>query len=509
MDGKVWLVGVGPGDPDLITIKGREALERADVVVYDHYVSREFLDFVAEGAEVIYAGSQAGLPRISEDEIDQLMRHKAGEGKRVVRLIGGDPFVFGGGGEIAERLRRAGAPFEVVNGVTSSVAAPSYAGIPITYHGVSASFAVVDGGDSPELGDSPVDWSRLATAVDTIVMVGAVTNLAAVAAALVRHGRAPTTPAAVVSWGVHARQQIVSGTLDDIADQVAASDLTPPAVTVVGDVVRLRERMRWYDERPLFGKRVLVTRSRQQAAPLRRFLREEGATVLELPALELVETAAPEILDRVVAAMADGRYAWAVFTSANAVDLFFRRLDALGRDARVFATTKICAVGTEAAEALPRRGIRPDLVRDETVIERGEALLPEPSVGRRRVFVPRAGTTHPALVSSLRRAGAEVEEVPLYLTAIPREPDRQSLALLRSGEVDIVTFANSTAVTNLLGMLGGDTAPVERTTVACIGPITARTAREAGLTVEVVSEDDTAPGLVAALRRYYRTPAQR
>lgn len=502
MDGKVWLVGAGPGDPALITVRGREALIRAEVVVYDRFVSKEFLDDVAEGAEVVYAGAQAGVAGMSEEEIDQFLVRRAREGRQVVRLIGGDPFVFARGGEEAEALRIAGVPFEVVNGVTSSIAAPAYAGIPITYRGIADSFAVVSGEEDPEAVDSPVDWARLATAVDTLVLVWATDNLPKLMETLRRHGRAGETPVAVVSWGTHGRQETVVGTVMDIAEQAARAGVRSPAMTVVGEVVRLRERMRWYDDRPLFGKRVLVTRSRQRAGVLRERLREEGAEVIELPALEVVETAAPEIITRVMGALADGQYGWVVFTSANAADLFFRHLDASGRDARALGATKICAVGSEAAEALAAHGIRPDVVRAEGVVEAGGALDAR-ALGRRRVLVPRAGDTQPELIAALRRLGAEVEEIPLYVTSIPRRPNQESLGSLRRGEVDVVSFATSNAVTNLVNMLGGDLAGLRRATIACIGPYTARAARDLGLRVDVLPEDDSVPSLVRALREHY------
>lgn len=502
MDGKVWLVGAGPGDPDLITVKGREALERAEVVVYDRLVSKEFLDYVADGAEVVYAGRQPGLHEMTEEEIDQLLVHKAREGKRVVRLFGGDPFVFGRGGEEAMALHTAGVAFEVVNGVTSSVAAPAHAGIPITYRGVAASFAVVSGYEDPDAPDSPVNWPKLATGVDTLVFVIAADHLDHLAAALIRHGRAAETPVAVVSWGTNARQQTVVGTLADIAGRVAQAAVRRPTVTVVGEVVRLRDQMRWYDDRPLFGKRVLVTRSRQQAGALRRLLREEGAEVLELPALEVVETGEPAIIARVVSVLTDGQYAWAVFTSENAVEMFLRHLEAHGRDARAFGATKLCAVGVEAADALARHSLRPDVIWDEAVSEAEIGTLAGRALGRRRILVPRTGNIRPELIAALRRLGAEVEEIPLYVTAIPRQPNRESLGDLRRGAIDIVTFATSTAVTNLVNMLGGELEGLRRATIACMGPITAAAAREHGLRVDVATDQGGVQELVAALRAH-------
>lgn len=503
MTGKVWLVGAGPGDPGLITVKGRAALEAADVVVYDRFVPPDFLEYVAEGAEVIYASGQGSLHEMTEAEIDQLLIHKAREGKRVVRLVGGDPFVFGGAPEEALALRQAGISFEIVNGVTSSVATPAYAGIPLTFSGLASSFAVVTGDQETTGPAATVDWSRLATATDTLVLVEAVANLQAVCAALTSHGRPPETPVAVVSWGTHARQQTVVGTLADIARRVERAGLRSPAVTVVGEVVRLRDQLRWYDDRPLFGKRVLVTRSRLQASMLRRMLQEEGADVVELPALEVVETTAVEVIRRVLGVLTEGQYAWIIFTSGAAVDLLFRHLEDLGRDARALGATKVCAVGPGVAEALLRHGIRADVRTDDVVSEAVVAQIAGRGPTRRRVLAPRAEYGRPDLVAALRKMGVEVEEIGLYATAIPRQPNRESLARLRRGEIDIVTFPTSTSVTNVVRMLGGDLDGLCQATIACLSPLAARTARELGLRVDVVSDDASVSGLVNALRDHF------
>lgn len=503
MTGKVWLVGAGPGDPGLITVKGRAALERAEVVVYDRYVPDDFLEYVAEGAEVIYAGQQTGLREMTEDEIDALLVHKAREGKRVVRLIGGDPFVFGRGGEEAATLHAAGVPFEIVNGVTSSVATPAYAGIPLTYRDLAASFAVISGDEDPTRADSPVRWQQLATATDTLVLVEAAGNLPAVTAALIRYGRAPETPVAVVSWGTHARQETVVGTLATIATLVARAGVRSPAVTIVGEVVRLRDRLRWYDDRPLFGKRVLLARSRLQASVLRRLLQEEGADVVELPALEVVETTSPEIIGRVVGALADGQYSWVLLTSSAAVDLLFRHLTEQGRDARAFGSTRVCAIGPGTAEALARHGLRADLNPEEAVDDGVLMQMAGRGVGRRRVLVPRAEYARPDLVAALRKLGVEVEEVGLYVSAVPRLPSRESLGLLRRGEIDILAFPTVSSVENVAKMLGEDRECLRDTTIACLSPMIARTARERGLRVDVLSEDASIPGLVAALRAHF------
>jgi uroporphyrinogen III methyltransferase / synthase len=501
MNGKVWLVGAGPGDPGLITVKGREVLERADVIVYDRVVSSEFLENVSEGAEVVRAGAQPGLHEMTQDELNLFLVHKAREGKRVVRLKGGDPFIFGRGGEEAEALRAAGVPFEVVNGVTSAIAAPAHAGIPLTHREIATTFAVVSGSEE----DSPPDWARLANAVDTLVLMRATTNLGSIMAALQEHGRPASTPVAVIPWGENVRRETIVGTLAGIAEKAAAAGIEPPTVTIVGEVVLLRERLRWFDDRPLFGRRVLVTRTRQRAPELRRLLLAEGAEVVELPTAEIAETVAPEIIDRVVTALVDGQYGWAIFTSAGAVDRFFRHLGEQGRDARAFGITRIGAIGTAAVDALERHGIRSDARSEGPTASALVDALATRSVGRRRILLPRAENPPPDLIDGLRRLGAEVEELPLFVTSIPRQPNRESLGRLRRGEIDIVTFASATSVTNLTGMLGGDLSPLKQTVIACIGSVSADTARELGLKVDIVAPEPTPAGLTRAMRDRFAT----
>ncbi len=506
MSGKVWLVGAGPGDPGLITVRGHEALRRAEVVVYDRLVAPEFLEIVPEGAEVIYVGDQPGLHSVSQDEVNTLLIARAREGRAVVRLTGGDPFVLGPGDEEAAALRAAGVPFEVVNGVTSAIAAPAYAGIPITQTGLAATFAVVSGNEEREGPGAPIDWAKLATAVDTIILMD-VRNLASVAAAMLQHGRAADTPVAVVGWGTHARQQTVVGNLATITELSAGLPTDRPAVAVFGEVVRLRDRLRWYDDRPLFGRRVLVTRARQHASQLRQALLDEGAEVVELPAIEILETAAPEIVDRVIGSLDEGQYGWVIFASPNTVERFFRFLGERGKDARTFGDTRVCAAGPGTAEALLRNGIRADSAPADSSAEGIVRAFGSRALGRRRILVPRADLARPDIITGLRKQGAEVEEVPLYVSSIPRQPNRESLGRLRRGEIDIVTFATVSSVVNLLDMLGGDGSCLKAPVIACLNPLTAQAAREAGLRVDVEARDQSITGMVKALRSHASIPA--
>lgn len=503
MTGKVWLVGAGPGDPGLITVNGREALEQAEVVIYDWVLPEAFLDYTAEGTETIATGSQPGPSADSQADINALLVEKAREGKRVVRLKGGDPFVFGLGGEEIAALRANNIPFDIINGVTAAIAAPTYAGIPITYGDLATSFAVMWGSDRPERPSSTVDWSRLATAVDTLVLMWATADLDHIAEQLIHHGRPATTPVAVVGWGTRTKQRTVVDTLAGIADRVRAAGIEPPAVTIVGDVVSLRDRLRWYDDRALFGRRVLVTRARGQAPELIRMLTDQGADVVELPTAEVAETTAPEVIGTVVKTLVEGHYSWVIFTSPGAVDRFFRHLDGHERDTRAFGSTRVCAIGTGTAERLADHGLRADAAPAAAT---GAAVVKELSqrpTGRRRILIPRAENLPPDLLPGLRRLGVEVEDLPLYVSSVPLSPNRESLARLREGDIDVVTFASASGVANLAQLLGGDLSSLHKPVIACMGPVTAEEVRRLGLTPTIIGEDRTIAGLVRAICAHY------
>jgi len=514
--GTVHLVGAGPGDPGLITVVGLKRLKEADVVVYDRLVNEALLKEARPDAELMFVGKIAGESH-DQEAINRLLIKKAREGERVVRLKGGDPFVFGRGGEEAEALRTAGLPFEVVPGVTSAVAVPAYAGIPVTHRGLASTFAVITGHEDPEKPESSIDWAKLATAVDTLVFLMGTKTLPEIVEKLVANGRPPETPVAVIRWGTTPQQRTAIGTLRDIAARVEEAGITPPAITVVGEVVRLRERLSWFEDRPLFGKRVLITRTHRQASTLAGLLAAEGAIPVELPAIEIEPSADPAAVGAAIDGLRAGRYAWAVFTSANAVEPWFEHLLQRRLDARAFAVTEVAAIGPATAESLAAHGIVADLVPEEYVAESiVEALLPrlteaplaarpealEGSSGatKLRILVPRAEGARTELVEGLQAAGAEVDEVTLYRAAVPETAPAEALSLLRDGAIDIVTFTSSSTVRNLAAMLNGHIETLRRPLVACIGPITAKTAEELGLRVDVVALDYTVEGLVRAIR---------
>ncbi len=504
--GKVYLIGAGPGDPGLLTLKGQRCLAAADVVVYDYLANDALLVHARPDAERIYVGKRGGDHTLAQDQITALLVQQARAGKTVARLKGGDPFIFGRGGEEAEELRAAGIPFEVVPGVTSAVAAPAYAGIPLTHRDFTSSVAFITGHEDPEKPRSDIAWDKLATGVGTLVFLMGVGNLPEIVAQLTRHGRSPETPVALIRWGTRADQQTVTGTLRDIVDRVAAAKLKPPAVIVVGEVVALREKLRWAEDRPLFGRRIVVTRAREQASALAERLQAEGAEVLEFPAIEIVPPESWGPLDAAVGRIAE--YRWILFTSANGVRFFWERLRAAGRDARSLAPARVAAIGPATADALRARGIEPDLVPAEYKAEGILAALAAEPLAGARVLIPRATEAREALPAELEKRGAKVDVVPAYRTIQSTREAKSLQELLAARRVDAVTFTSSSTVTNFCQALGEAelAALLDGVTIACIGPITAGTAQQQGLTPHIVCADYTIPALVTALAAHFARP---
>jgi uroporphyrinogen III methyltransferase/synthase len=500
--GFVSLIGAGPGDPGLLTLRGAEALASADVVVHDYLANPALLVHARPDAELIYVGKKAGSHTRSQEEINALLVHRASAGLRVARLKGGDPFVFGRGGEEALALVDAGLPFEVIPGVTSAVAAPAYAGIPVTHRGLASSFAVITGHEDPTKEESAIDWSRLATGTDTLVFLMGVGNLPQIVAKLMAHGRPAETPVALVRWGTMPGQQAVSGTLADIVARVQAVDLKPPAVTIIGQVAGLRQQLHWFEDRPLFGQRVLVTRTRQQASALSARLQALGAEAIELPtiSISLPDDRAP--LDRAIAEVSS--YDWIIFTSVNGVGHFWEQLTGARLDARALHGVKLAAIGPATAARLEECGLRADYIPDEYVAEAVAAGLG--NVRGQRILLPRADIARPTLADLLRQGGATIVEVAAYRTLRPRVDADELRRLL--ARVTVATFTSSSTVRNLATMAQDAglelTRALAQATIACIGPITAATARELGLHVDVVAEAYTIDGLVEALLHHVR-----
>ena len=486
----VHLVGAGPGDPGLLTVRAAELLRRAEVVVFDRLAEASLLDLAPAAALRIDVGKQVGGP-VRQDAINALLVEHGKAGRMVVRLKGGDPFVFGRGGEEALALMEAGVAFEVVPGITSAVAVPAYAGIPVTHRGRSTSFTVVTG-HSRHGPDRPTDWEALARAGDTIIVLMGVSHRKVIAERLMAGGLPPDTPVAAITWGTRAAQRTVRTTLDGLA----AAAVEPPATIVVGQVAGLD--LAWFERRPLFGRRVVVTRSRDQASALVSRLASLGAEAIELPAIRIADPADGGAALRGAAAIT-ATYDWVILTSPRTVERFWPHL----RDARDLGTAKVACIGSGTVEALARFHVVADLVPDRFVAEGLlEAWPADPPDGRRgRVLLPRAAVARDVIPTELALRGWDVDVVEAYRTE-PADPDPE--ALERARTADAICFTASSTVTNYLRLAGGAAAipPV----VASIGPATSATARQAGLTVTVEAEDQTIDGLVTALTKALARP---
>jgi uroporphyrinogen III methyltransferase/synthase len=530
--GTVYLIGGGPGDPELVTQKAVRCLGRADLVLYDALVHPDLLKYCRPGAERVFVGKRAGRTHERQAQINERLIAAARDGRCVARLKGGDPYLFGRGSEEAEALSDARIPFEVVPGVPSPSAAMAYAGMSPTHRDLSSSVAYVTATESPEKDRSAHQWEKLATATQTLVIFMGMRKLDVLMKVLIENGRAPSCPAAVIQWASTPQQRTVVGTVADIAEKASAAGLGMPALTVVGEIVGLREKLRWYDTKPLFGRRVLVTRAREQSESLAQALREAGAHAVELPMISIEPPSDPEPLRRAIAQLAD--YTFVVFTSQNGVQAFFRALAAVGGDSRALGGRLVAAIGPGTAEALEPYGITPDVVPEDF---RGEALAeaiirahtgtapaagsggkssgaqpapPPPSAAGMplagvRVLLARAAVARDVLPDTLRAAGAEVDVVPAYETHGASAEARAKLReLLAAGELDVITFTASSTVHHTLKALAPDGPQLLKgLTLASIGPITTQTAIDQGLEVQVTAEEYTIEGLVLALTKHF------
>jgi len=504
--GRVYLVGAGPGDPGLITVKGLDCLKRADVVLYDRLLGMELLDSARPEAERVYVGKNSERRSMDQDEINRLLIENAQAGHTVVRLKGGDPFVFGRGGEEGEALARHGVPFEVVPGVSSATAVPAYAGIPVTHRGCASSFTVVTGHEATGKDSSSIAWDRLATGADTLIFLMAVANLADIVDKLVQNGLTPSTHVALIHQGTTPTQKTLIGTLADIATMAEEERIRPPAVLVLGEVVRLRERLRWFDSQPLFGKRVLVTRPVHQASAMNGLLRERGARPVEMPVIGIKDATDVKRLDETIRSLGD--YQWVVFTSANGVEAFGQRLKALGLDARRLAHTSIGAIGQATGGSLALLGLRADYVPEDHTSQGFLDGLDEREVKGLRFLLLRADIATPDLADGLAAMGADVSDVTAYRTVPTTDSISMGKEALLAGEIDVVTFTSSSTVRALVAALGPEWRAVNSAKVACIGPVTAATAVEADLRVDVEAGQHTVPGLVEAIEQYFQQEAE-
>ena len=502
MAGKLYLVGAGPGDPGLLTLKGKRCLELADIVIYDYLANPRLLDYARPDVERRLVSKHGGGARVEQETINALIVEHAGQGKVVVRLKGGDPFIFGRGAEEAAAARAAGIEFEIVPGVSSAIAVAAYAGIPLTHRQLASNVIFTTGYEYPTKAEPAVHWNELARSGSTLVILMAQRQLRANMSKLIRGGLDPETPVAIIEWGTRADQRTVVGTAATIAARAAEQDIKPPALAVVGAVVRLREQLNWFERKPLFGRRIVITRPRAQGTEFAEQLEAWGAEVVPFPTIDTMAPPSLAALDDAIQRAGD--FDWVVFTSANGVRMFFERLKAIGADVRQFSRARFAAIGPQTARALQAYCVRVETVPEEFRAEAVAAALAQVGVAGTRILLPRAAGARAVLPQQLREQGAIVEDVPTYTTVLPRA-DAEALrdSLLRD-KIDLVTFTSSSTVRNFVTLLDGSVAEVLRhVAVGCIGPVTADTARGYGMHVAIQPRTYTVPAFVEAIVQFY------
>lgn len=503
--GKVYLVGAGPGDPKLITVKALEALREADVVVYDRLASPNLLLHVKESAEKVYAGKKKNKHTLKQEEINQLLVDYALQGKTVTRLKGGDPYIFGRGGEEAEMLVKHGIEYEIVPGVSSFYAVPAYAGIPVTHRDYASSFYVVTGHETPEKLETTLNWEHITHAADTLIFLMGVSRIDFISEQLIKYGRSPSTPVAVIRWGTRAEQRTLVGSLSDIAELVREQNMLPPAVIIVGEVVQLREKLRWAEQRPLFGRRVLVTRSRTQSSEMIARIEQLGGEAVGFPVLQIApirDEARLAVLDQALQTL--DTYDWIVFTSVNGVKQFFSRHRALRLDIRKASRARFVAVGPKTAEALLDYGLPAEELPESYQAESlAELLLSKLEPGE-RVLIPRSAIAREVIPDTLRAAGYETDVVDVYDNVAVDTNADWIADMLQSGDIHVITFTSSSTVHHFISALqraGVEDATelANRCLIVCIGPITEAAAREHGLQVTAMAEEATIDSMIATL----------
>lgn len=491
----VYLIGAGPGDAGLLTLKAAEILKSAEVLIYDKLADKKILNFAPATCEKIYVGKSAGQHTLKQEEINKLLVEKSFAKKIVVRLKGGDPFVFGRGGEEGIFLRENKVDFEVVPGVTSAISVPAYAGIPVTHRGVATSFSVITGHEDPTKPESTICWEKISTATDTLIFLMGVENLPKITSMLIEHGRDAKTPAAVIQNGTKSTQKVLVSTLEKISAEVAEKNIKPPAIFVVGEVINLRENLQWFENKILFGKKILVTRTRQQASKLTRQLENLGAEVIEFPTIKISPPSDNfKSLDTAIKNLTT--FDWIIFTSANGVEKFFERLKFFKLDARIFCTAKIAAIGSATAEKLADFGIVADLVPAEF---RAEGLIAElkDKVAGKKILIARAEVARDILPRELEKLGADVTVAKVYKT----ESAAENFSKIADEKIDLVTFTSSSTVENFVAAFGADY--LQKVKTAAIGPVTAQTLKNFGVTADIVADEFTIAGLVEAIKKFF------
>jgi len=507
MKGKVYIVGAGPGDIGLLTVKGLKCLQKADVVVYDFHLNAQMLNYINDSAEFIYAGKRGGHHTMTQDEINRALIEKAKQGKVICRLKGGDPFVFGRGGEEAEALSKEGIEFEVVPGVSSAVAAPAYAGIPLTHRLYSSSLAIVPGYEDATKQESSIDWTKLATGVGTIVFLMTVKNIALVCQRLIENGRAPETPVAVIRWGTRSEQTTLVSNLKDISNLVKERDIKPPAVMVVGDVVKLRENLKWYEKKPLFGQRILITREHLGGFEP---LEELGAEIIEFPTIEIVPPDSWEELDNSMGKIES--YNWLIFTSANGIKFFFKRFFEKDRDIRDLKGIKICAVGSKTASEVKKYGLKVDLVPEEFNAEglieafsQSLNLSTSQPLSGLKILLPRAKVAREIFPEKVRELGGEIDVVTAYRAVKPETHGKRLKRFLKEGKISIATFTSAATFNNFLSIMDTDAQELLKgVAIAVIGPVTKKAVEKAGFKVNIMPKEATIEAMVKEIIKWVK-----
>ncbi|KJS22541.1 MAG: HemD protein [Clostridiaceae bacterium BRH_c20a] len=502
--GKVFLIGAGPGDVKLITLKGLECIKKADVIVYDRLANPRLLAHKMPKAQLIYVGKSPDRHTLTQDEINKVIVKEALEGKIVARLKGGDPFVFGRGGEEAEVLLESGIPFEIIPGITSAISVPAYAGIPVTHRDFTSTLTIITGNEDPTKEDTNINWDKLGQDPGTLIFLMGVGNLPKIVEQLVKNGKTKNTPVALIRWGTRPEQQVVTGTLNNIVEEVTRAGLESPAIIIVGDVVKLRNKLKWFENKPFFGKRILVTRSREQASDLSEKIEDLGGEAWEYPTIVIEEPLDFAPLDRAISNATE--YDWIIFTSVNGVKAFFNRMAKLKIDIRKLGNVRFCAIGPKTKEAIEEKGLLveyvPEVFRAEAIVDGLKNTLQS----GQKILLPRADLARPVLLDSLQELNLQVDEAIAYRTVNNTEDSKELLEKIINKEINVITFTSSSTVKNFIELLEGNNAEelLKGITVACIGPITAETAQEMGLKVNITAEKYTIDGLISALLNYFK-----
>lgn len=499
--GKVYLVGAGPGDPKLITVKGLQCIKESDVLVFDNLASRELTEQARPDAKLIFVGKWRGKHTMTQEEINEALVKYAKQDLIVTRLKGGDGFIFGRGGEEAEVLHENNIPFEIVPGITSAYGVPAYAGIPLTHRSMASSVLLLTGHEDPTKDESSIDWRKVSNSTDTIVILMGVKNLENIVKNLISNGRAPQTPIALIRWGTTPRQEILTGTLKNIVALAKEKDIRPPVVTVIGEVVNLHSKLSWYEKKPLYGKRIIVTRAKNQASVFSTKIEELGGITIEIPTIKLVEPDDVSIIDKAIGKLSDNFFDWVMFTSANAVNALADRLEHKGKNIDILNNTKIAVIGKSTALAVKAYGLEPAFIPKSFVAESAVDGFIKLADGDEKILIPRAQVARKIIPDKLKERGFDVSVAPVYKNIPVDNIEPHILSELLSWGVDYITFTSSSTATNFFKLVEKHEIKqvVGKSKIASIGPITTKTIENQGYKVALEAKEFTTNGLVEVI----------